>query len=53
MATSEIHNSYVFMLLLPQNVKAYLRRGAAKERVLNHQEALQGVAIFWHVVSRY
>ncbi|KAM0891980.1 hypothetical protein ACQ4PT_026050 [Festuca glaucescens] len=29
------------LLLDKKNVKAYLRRGAAKERVLNHQEALQ------------
>jgi hypothetical protein len=28
-----------------KNVKAYLRRGIAREAVLNHQEALQGAII--------
>jgi hypothetical protein len=46
MATS---NPYCEYRLLLQNVKAYLRRGFAREVTLNYKEALQGVAgfFFW------
>lgn len=37
--------SYEFHLLF-QNVKAYLRRGYARDVTLNYKEALQGAAVF-------
>jgi hypothetical protein len=40
-------NPYCEYRLLLQNVKAYLRRGFAREVTLNYKEALQGVAFFF------
>lgn len=37
--------SYEFHVLF-QNVKAYLRRGYARDATLNYKEALQGAAVF-------
>jgi hypothetical protein len=42
-----------YFSLFFQNVKAYLRRGIAREAVLNHQEALQGVTIFYLDITFY
>jgi len=41
-----ISNPYCEFHLLLQNVKAYLRRGCAREVTLNYKEALQGGAVF-------